>query len=145
MMMRIDSLWFFKILSVVRLTKHGKPHYGFYRKGMVRIIGVVFAILFFVFVYFGFVELTTDPESEAPQLREEVMMVGAGYGYRIFYGDRLFIQQEYIPALRGPQHFANPEDAQRTAELVIYKIIKGASPEITLDELKALNVVILEK
>lgn len=112
---------------------------------MLRVLGFVFTVLFLAFVYYGFVEMVPVPEIETPQLYEEVITVGEGYGYQIYHGNRLFIQQEFIPALHGNKHFASPEDAKRVAKLVMSKLKKGTSPEITLEELKAMDVVILEE
>ena len=112
---------------------------------MLRALGFVFMVLFLAFVYYGFVEMVTVAEIETPQLYEEVIMVGEGYGYQIYYEDRLFIQQEFIPALRGPIHFATAEDAQRVANYVMDKLKNGVSPKITMEELKAMDIVILEE
>ena len=112
---------------------------------MLRTIGItVGAIVLFALAYFGCVELLTDPKVQDLGLHAEVIAVDKGFGYQIYHGEQLFIQQEFIPALQGSKQFVSPQDAKRVAKLVMEKITKRASPEITLQEIEALDVVILE-
>ncbi|KAB7529193.1 DUF4907 domain-containing protein [Flagellimonas olearia] len=91
----------------------------------------------------GFLFKKSSEEEDKAQFRTEVIKVGNGYGYQIFYGDRLLIQQECIPVLRGNVPFQNPEDATSVAGLVVEKIAERQSPELSLEDIKALDVVIL--
>lgn len=91
----------------------------------------------------GFLFKESSEEKDKTQFRTEVIKVGNGYGYQIFYGDRLLIQQECIPVLRGNVPFQRPEDATSVAGLVVEKIMEKQSPELSLEDIKALDVVIL--
>lgn len=63
------------------------------------------------------------------------------YGYAIYADGKLFIYQETIPGLDGPLGFKDTLSASKTAQLVIDKIKKGGTqPEISLDEMKMLNI-----
>ncbi len=85
------------------------------------------------------------PEREEPALRTKVITLDNGYGYQIFSGDKLLIQQEFIPAVEGEKQFETKEDAKQVADMVMRKILKGESPRISLEELNDLDIVILEQ
>ncbi|MBO0320729.1 DUF4907 domain-containing protein [Muricauda sp. CAU 1633] len=94
--------------------------------------------------YYGFVEMFTEPVKEDSKIHAEVILAGEGYGYQIYHGERVLIKQEFIPAVHGTKPFTSPTDARRVAKLVMEKITKRVSPEITQSEIEALDVVILE-
>lgn len=64
----------------------------------------------------------------------------SGWGYNILVDHKLFIRQEYIPAIPGNKGFSNKEDAIKTAEFAIAKMIKGKQPAITAADLSSLRV-----
>jgi len=61
-------------------------------------------------------------------------------GYNILVGHRVFIHQEHIPAIEGNHAFVTQDDAQNTANLVIYKIVHGHLPSVTLKDLDSLHI-----
>jgi hypothetical protein len=64
------------------------------------------------------------------------------YGYDVFADSKLMIHQSSVPALPGNEEFKTKEAATKVALLVIEKIKKGEMPPtISIDEMKALNVV----
>lgn len=64
-----------------------------------------------------------------------------GYGYDILMGDKLYIHQPNVPALPGNDGFETEEDAQRVAELVIFKIKNNiVPPTIDVKELDSLGI-----
>ncbi|GLU45304.1 DUF4907 domain-containing protein [Allomuricauda sp. NBRC 101325] len=94
-------------------------------------------------VFFAVTQMASTPKKEPTKLEKVVIAVDQGYGYQIFYGDELVVQQEYVPAVNGMQTFATPEDAEQVADLVISKIEERTSPIVTLEELMDMDIVIL--
>ena len=64
----------------------------------------------------------------------------SGWGYEILVDHKIFIHQEYIPAIAGKKAFLTKEDAMKTAGLVIEKLVKGKQPAITKNDLTALKI-----
>lgn len=73
-------------------------------------------------------------------LYSEVIDQGDGYGYRIYNGEKLIIQQETIPGFVGEIAFATHDDADKVAKCVMDKLLKGVNPTVTLEELNALGI-----
>ncbi len=65
-----------------------------------------------------------------------------GWGYTIKLNDSLrLIDQPMIPGREGNKGFSSKEDAQKTADLVIYKMKKGIlPPAISERELDSLGI-----
>jgi hypothetical protein len=63
-----------------------------------------------------------------------------GWGYNILVNDKIYIHQEYIPAINGKQSFQSRLEAQETGILVIKKIKKGQMPVIKTKDLDSLKV-----
>jgi hypothetical protein len=65
-----------------------------------------------------------------------------GYGYEIFMNGNKIIYQPTIPGLPGNSGFATAEKAQKTGELVVYKIRNGQlPPSVSPEELDSLEVL----
>lgn len=72
----------------------------------------------------------------------EVIKVDKGWGYTIYKNSDEFIRQEMIPAVNGYFTFKNPQDAAKTAMLVVSKMSKKSGlPALTIDELDSLGVL----
>ena len=56
-----------------------------------------------------------------------------GWGYQIFDGNTMFINQLHIPSIQGNRGFKSREAAQLTANFILYKLSNGVFPP-TLDE-----------
>lgn len=93
-----------------------------------------------LFIY-GVARLPSAKDTYDPILRKEIIEVPNGYGYKIFSGDKLLIQQEFIPAVKGDIAFGTKKDARKVANLVIEKIRNRTSPQISVEELEALGIV----
>ena len=71
----------------------------------------------------------------------EVLEFGEeSFGYQINYNGKLFIKQEYIPAIPCKQYFQSEANAKAIAHLMIEKIEKKESPSINKDELVAYGI-----
>lgn len=64
------------------------------------------------------------------------------WGYRILKEGTPFIEQPHIPSVPGNKGFNSKENAQVTAEFIIYKLNKGiVPPTISFHELDSLKVL----
>ena len=65
-----------------------------------------------------------------------------GWGYQVFDGSKMVINQMHIPAVQGIQGFSSHKKAEKTAEYVVNQIEKGNFPPTLskeiLDSLKVL-------
>lgn len=65
-----------------------------------------------------------------------------GWGYQIFDGNKLMINQKHIPAIQGLQGFETKEDAEKTAQYVLDQVEAGIfPPTITTSILDSLGVL----
>lgn len=64
-----------------------------------------------------------------------------GWGYEIYVDKKLYIKQEYIPAISGVHPFKSKDDAMKTGALVLDKLTHGRVPALTIDELRNLKVI----
>jgi hypothetical protein len=66
-----------------------------------------------------------------------------GWGYQIYKGTKLFINQKNIPAVQGNQSFTSERDALKVGEFVINKLLQNQfPPTVTVEELISLGIVI---
>lgn len=78
-----------------------------------------------------------------PTSRYEVSVLNLGeqaFGYQINDQGKLFIQQEFIPAIPCQKHFQSEEDAKAIGQLMVKKIEKKESPSINKKELMARGI-----
>jgi hypothetical protein len=64
-----------------------------------------------------------------------------GWGYNIMADDKIYIHQDYIPAIPGKQGFKSPEDALLVGKRVIRKISRNEVPAITEKDLVELGIL----
>ncbi|WP_431123283.1 DUF4907 domain-containing protein [Flagellimonas flava] len=84
------------------------------------------------------------PEDNA-YLRPEVVKIEEGYGYLIWVGEKLLVKQESIPAINGEIPFQSYGDARKVSVLVASKLKNRINPEVSVEELRKLNVVTLKR
>ncbi len=83
---------------------------------------------------------TTSSEAVAVSM-ELFKSDSLGWGYKIFRDDKLYVLQPNIPAVEGNKGFKTKEDAEKAAQLVIYKVNKGiAPPSVSVKELDSLGI-----
>jgi hypothetical protein len=63
-----------------------------------------------------------------------------GWGYNIMAGERIFIRQEFMPAVSGKQCFKTADDAMLVGNLVVKKITQKQWPTVTAGELDSLGL-----
>ena len=65
-----------------------------------------------------------------------------GWGYQIFDGNKMMINQKHIPAIQGLQGFETKEQAEITAKYILDQIDSGNfPPTISTDILDSLGVI----
>lgn len=64
-----------------------------------------------------------------------------GWGYQIFDGSHLIINQVHIPAVQGNKGFKSREAAQITANFVLHKLMNNMRPAVSKKELDSLGVI----
>lgn len=84
----------------------------------------------------------SDSPKPNDKLPVEVLAVPSkkGWGYEIWVDHKIFIKQNFIPAVSGYHAFTNKEQAVATGNLVLKKMKEGKPPLITLDDLKQLGI-----
>lgn len=64
-----------------------------------------------------------------------------GFGYDIYMNGKRYVHQPNIPAVSGNKGFSTEADAQKTAELVAYKVRHNMMPpSVTAQELDSIGV-----
>lgn len=65
-----------------------------------------------------------------------------GWGYQIFDGSKLILNQDHIPAIQGNIGFPSKEAADKTAKYIIQKLENDIfPPTLTVNELDSLEVL----
>lgn len=85
----------------------------------------------------------SEKKVAALPLYSKTIKLERGYGYQIFMNGKLLVHQEFIPAVEGKIQFQSEKDAEKVANRVIQKIQWKIAPDITLQELKELDIVLL--
>ena len=67
-----------------------------------------------------------------------VFEVENGFAYRIKKGDKIMIEQAFIPTYDGHQPFAKASQAQEAAKLVIKKLDNNRVPALTIGEINTI-------
>lgn len=65
-----------------------------------------------------------------------------GWGYQIFEGEKMIVNQPHIPAVQGIKGFSSQKNAEITAEYILKKIEEGNfPPTISVQTLDSLGVL----
>jgi Domain of unknown function (DUF4907) len=64
-----------------------------------------------------------------------------GWGYNILADGKIYIHQEFVPALPGKQSFKSKDEALKVGHKVLSKITANQLPTITVEELKQMGIV----
>lgn len=70
-----------------------------------------------------------------------VYEVNDGWGYDIQCEEETVIHQPFVPAVPGFSAFKSEDKARETAQFVIKKLRQKRSPQLTVADLKNLNVI----
>lgn len=99
-------------------------------------------LLSFIAMNFCFISCQQQQSKENDKLPVDVIAVPVknGWGYEIYVDNKMYIKQDYIPAVSGIHQFANKEQAFATANLVLAKMKQGKKPFLTVEELKTAGI-----
>ena len=91
-------------------------------------------------------ESKEEPRSQASPKSDwsyKVVLVSEGnWGYQLYQGDKMEINQRSIPAVPGTLGFETKEKAEKTARFVLEKLNRGEfPPTLTIEDLKKLDVL----
>lgn len=64
----------------------------------------------------------------------------AGWGYEIQVDNKIFIHQETIPAVPGERRFLLEQDAVKTGNAVMKRLLEGKRPSLSYEEVMALGL-----
>jgi Domain of unknown function (DUF4907) len=76
-----------------------------------------------------------------PALSYKTFYEPSGWGYDIFSNNKLFIHQDFVPALPVKKGFNKKEYAEKTAQLVIQKMQENKFPTLEKSELEKIGPV----
>lgn len=108
--------------------------------------------LFIILLVFS-CENSTKMEHESPKPKEPVeaptglsyrveFKDDLGWGYQIFDGSTLILNQDHIPAIQGNIGFPSKSAAEKTAKYIIQKLENDIfPPTLTVTELDSLGVI----
>lgn len=87
-------------------------------------------------------QITKINKYDGAILKYEVVKVDSGWGYKIYKNNKVFINQPFIPAVRGTHYFKTKKDAELTAQLVIDIMSKkNGLPTVTIEQLDSIGVI----
>lgn len=64
----------------------------------------------------------------------------AGWGYEVKVDNKTFIRQETIPAIAGNRKFLLEQDALKTGNAVMKKLLAGEHPSLSYEEVMGLDL-----
>jgi hypothetical protein len=79
-------------------------------------------------------------EMPAATISSAAYPLGNGWGYRVFINKKIFIQQDFIPAVSGKRSFPTKAAAESVAALVMQKMEQHQKPFVTEEELEKMGI-----
>jgi hypothetical protein len=73
-------------------------------------------------------------------LQPKAIQAGNGWGYDILANGKVYIHQEFIPAVPGKLRFSNEADALKVGRRVVDKMSSNQLPSISVEDLKELGI-----
>jgi hypothetical protein len=100
------------------------------------LIAIAALLLSFAVIFFS----KYKDQSQKVFIYAEPVQTVYGWGYNIIAANKVYIKQEYMPAVPGKRGFKSAEDAMRVGNLVVKKITENKMPTITLHELDSMSL-----
>ncbi|QCX39222.1 DUF4907 domain-containing protein [Aureibaculum algae] len=107
-----------------------------------RFLIISFVILLTTIIVF-FINKSNTFEPASKSYSIETFKIDDGWGYKILKDDKIFIKQNFIPAVKGNRPFVSEMEAYNTANLVIIRLDQNKLPTITIAELNSIGVTLL--
>ena|SRR5664279_3877801 len=99
------------------------------------LIAIAALLISFAVIFFN----KGKEQNEKVFIYAEPVQTVYGWGYNIIANNKVYIKQEYMPAVPGKQGFKSAADAMQVGNLVVRKIIDNRMPAITLHELDSMG------
>jgi hypothetical protein len=90
-------------------------------------------------IFIGYRKQSTTPKGDV-FIEVRSIRSGQGWGYDILTDGKIYIHQEFIPALQGRRPFRTEEGALKVGRKVISKLSLKEIPTITMDELREMGI-----
>lgn len=93
---------------------------------------VVWALIFCAF--------SCTTRSAAEGYRYDTYETAGGWGYEIYYNNRMLIKQPVVPVVAGNHPFKEKGKAALAAEMVVRKLKAGQPPALTRNDIDSLQL-----
>ena len=104
-------------------------------KTQYSLIGIAALLVCFAVIFF-----TKSAHEGKLYIHTVTFKTAEGWGYNIMTDDKVYIKQEYIPAIVGKHSFSSEEDAAKVGNLVVERISSNQQPTITVKDLSDLGI-----
>ncbi|QZE14627.1 DUF4907 domain-containing protein [Halosquirtibacter laminarini] len=104
---------------------------------------ILIILLFIVTISSIFsIKKSNHSQKDMHYISVEVNKNDGGYGYQIMIDHKCYIDQPYIPAIKGRKPFSSYNDALKTGTFVANKIGIRKSPTISIKDLRDLQITL---
>jgi hypothetical protein len=105
-----------------------------------RWLAPVILILIIVAIFIGYRSQSKRNNSEV-FVEVKAIQTKQGWGYDILTDGKIYIHQEFIPAIQGKHSFRTEADALKVGRKVISKMALKQMPNITIEELREMGIL----
>lgn len=99
------------------------------------------ASLLVLVVIIGFsARLVEDNHKNMLKVESAAFQVAGGWGYNILVDHKIFIHQQFIPAVQGYKVFNSKEDAEKVANFEIHELVNKKMPSVSVKDLDSLHI-----
>jgi hypothetical protein len=119
-------------MSLTTNKTNKKKIFLFIIGGIVLVGAVAYTIYFFQY----------KKKSDYVFVQVRATQNAGGWGYEILTDGKVYIKQDFIPAIPGRHSFETKEQALQVANKVLYKIEHKQLPVITPAELKEMSITV---
>ena len=105
-----------------------------------RWLAPVILILIVVAIFLGYRSQSKRNGNEV-YVQVKAIQTKEGWGYDILTDGKIYIHQEFIPAIQGKRSFQTEADALKVGRKVISKIALKQMPNITIEELREMGIL----
>ena len=110
------------------------------RSAYTRWLGPILVLLVAVGIFIGYKAKQKD-QGDTVFVEVKAIQQGQGWGYEILTDGKVYIHQEFIPAIQGKLRFKSESDALLVGRKVVSKIAAKQIPNITIAELKEMGII----
>lgn len=101
---------------------------------------IVFVVSIAMAIATGIYTLKHNAGNDLLKVEVVPFRIAEGWGYEIKVDNKTFIHQETIPAIAGDRKFLMEQDALKTGNAVMKKLLDGKHPSLSYEEVMALGL-----